>query len=257
MDIEILEEDDNRLRLILDGTNPAFVNSVRRTMMAKVPTLAIKEVDFINNTSGLYDEIVAHRLGMVPWNFDPEHYQLGAEGPQEQVEMVLKKDGPGLVTASDLKPTDKEITPTNPDIVIAKLIEGQEIDLEARAVVGLGTDHAKHQAATVSYMYYPNITINGTELDNPEELIKTVPEHVKNADGPIEADEKTVYAMEGVTDIEEGDDIEVTRQDDKFILSIESVSGLSPRQILNRALDLLDEELDDFEESATTALQEA
>jgi DNA-directed RNA polymerase subunit D len=257
MDVEFIEQDNDRIRFILEGTTPAFVNALRRTMISKVPTLAIKEVDFVNNTSGLFDEIVAHRLGMIPWDFDPEHYQLGDDGPQEQVEMVLKKEGPGLVKASDLKPTDKEVSPVNPDIVIAKLLEDQELNLEARAVVGTGDQHAKYQAAIASYMYYPEISINGTAVDNPEDIVKTVPDDVQDADGPVEADSNIVYAMEGVVDIEEGDDIEVERRDDKFVVTVESVSGLEPQAILERALDTLEADLDAFHESAQATLQDA
>lgn len=39
--------------------------------LRKVPTLAIEHVYVWNNTSVIHDEILAHRLGLVPLNVDP------------------------------------------------------------------------------------------------------------------------------------------------------------------------------------------
>jgi DNA-directed RNA polymerases I and III subunit RPAC1 len=55
---------------------------------------------------------------------------------------------------------EDEIRPTNPDILIAKLRPGQEIDLEMHAIKGVGSDHAKYSpVATASYRLMPTITI--------------------------------------------------------------------------------------------------
>jgi DNA-directed RNA polymerase I and III subunit RPAC1 len=52
------------------------------------------------------------------------------------------------------------IRPTNPDILIAKLRPGQEIDVEMHAIKGVGADHAKYSpVATASYRLMPTITI--------------------------------------------------------------------------------------------------
>ena len=52
------------------------------------------------------------------------------------------------------------IVPTNPDILIAKLRPGQCIDIEMRAIKGMGSDHAKFSpVATASYRLLPTITI--------------------------------------------------------------------------------------------------
>ncbi|MDY6789566.1 MAG: DNA-directed RNA polymerase subunit D [Candidatus Nanohaloarchaea archaeon] len=262
MEVNILEEEDDRLKFVLEGVDPEFANAVRRTAIAKVPTMAVKEVDFINNTSGLFDEILAHRIGMVPWKFDREHYNIPEDCDCEddgchncQVTLALKKEGEGDVRASDFKPTDKDVETTNPDILLAKLLEDQEVELEAKAVLGIGKDHAKFQAANASYRYYPIVRVNGKEVENREEAVKLAPEEVKNADGAIEADNDIVYAMEDAVDIEEGDEIEIEQRDDKFIFEIESVSGLEPREILVRAVDIVSDEVDEFESIAKQSLE--
>ena len=65
MDLNIQEKTDNKLVFTLKGVTPAYANTLRRLMMGEVPTMAIEEVTFEKNDSVLYDEIVAHRLGLV------------------------------------------------------------------------------------------------------------------------------------------------------------------------------------------------
>ena len=55
---------------------------------------------------------------------------------------------------------DGVIRPANPDILLAKLRPGQEIDLEMHCILGDGADHAKFSpVATASYRLHPTINI--------------------------------------------------------------------------------------------------
>ena len=79
LDIKIIEEKDNFLRFLLKGTNHAYANALRRAMMAEVPAMAIEDVIIIENTSVLYDEVIAHRLGLIPLKTDLDAYVLPEE----------------------------------------------------------------------------------------------------------------------------------------------------------------------------------
>ncbi|EJD53687.1 insert subdomain of RNA polymerase alpha subunit [Auricularia subglabra TFB-10046 SS5] len=62
--IEDLRRD--RVKFTLENVDLAFANSLRRVMMADLPTVAIDMVEIESNTGVLVDELLAHRLGMIP-----------------------------------------------------------------------------------------------------------------------------------------------------------------------------------------------
>src|SRR4030065_2948598 len=79
MKVEIIEKKDNEIVAVAEGITPAFLNALRRTSMYEVPTLAIEDVLFAKNSSALYDEIIAHRLGLIPLKTDLKSYTLPEE----------------------------------------------------------------------------------------------------------------------------------------------------------------------------------
>lgn len=146
------------MKVLIEGIKPAFAGELRRIMVSEVPTMAIEWVDFHANDSVLWDEIVAHRLGLIPLTFDPKFFNFKDECQCEgkgctrcQVAFALKKTGPCMVYSGDLKTTDDRVKPVFDKIPIVELMEGQELELEAFAELGLGKNHAKWQAAVVGY----------------------------------------------------------------------------------------------------------
>ena len=56
----------------LIGIDASIANAFRRILLAEIPTLAIEYVYVHNNTSIVQDEVLAHRLGLVPLTGSPE-----------------------------------------------------------------------------------------------------------------------------------------------------------------------------------------
>ncbi|RRT65776.1 hypothetical protein GW17_00037338 [Ensete ventricosum] len=57
------------------GIDASLANAFRRILIAEVPTMAIEKVLVVNNTSVIADEVLAHRLGLVPLNADPRLFE--------------------------------------------------------------------------------------------------------------------------------------------------------------------------------------
>jgi DNA-directed RNA polymerase subunit D len=125
--------------------------------------MAIDDIVILENSSVLYDEILAHRLGMIPLKTDLERYVLPEKcdcgnplGCQKcRVLIVLDAsahDKTRTVLSGDLVSEDREIRPVSPNIPIVKLAAGQSVKLEAYARLGRAKEHAKWQPATVSVL---------------------------------------------------------------------------------------------------------
>ncbi len=175
MNIQILEKSENKVSFILAGTTFPFANALRRIMVEEVPTMAIEEVEFRSNTSILYDEIVAHRLGLLPLKTDLKSYYLpekckckGAGCARCQLKMTLKSKE-GIVHASEIKSKDPKIKPVYPNTPIVKLLKGQKIELEATASLGKGKDHAKFSPGLIFYKYKPDIEVG--KVKNPDAIV--------------------------------------------------------------------------------------
>ena len=169
MEVRILENDKEKgkLSFILKDSNPVYVNTLRRMMVDEVPTMAIEEVEFQKNNSILYDETIAHRLGLIPLKTDLKSYNLpdkcmcvGNGCFRCQLKMVLRATkGSGVVYASEIKSKDPAVKPVYPEMPIVKLLKGQTLELEATAVLGRGREHMKWSPCHVWYKYKPVIEI--------------------------------------------------------------------------------------------------
>lgn len=241
-------------RFLLKGTNTAYLNTIRRMIANRLPTMAIDTITFIDNGSALFDEFLANRLGMVPLTTDlktyvePENCKCKGEGCARcQLKLTLNKAGPCTVYAEDIKSTDPKVQPAIPKLPIVKLLDGQNLKLEAVAVLGRGKEHAKFCPGYAYYQGYPEIKIKeGT----PKEMKLAVEQCPKNI---LEIKGKKLQ----VTDVEKCDlckaceevctSISVEGSKKDFILTIESWGQLPVKDIFAQALNVFDEELSDLD----------
>ena len=173
MNIELVEKDEHNLVFIVEGISLEMANALRRIMVREIPTMAIDEVIILKNDSPLYDEIVAHRLGLIPLKTDLETYKLprdcecGGYGcPLCQVSLTCEITNTSnhsvVIYSKDLKSNDPAIAPVDPYTPIVKIDKDDKIILEAYAILGVSSTHAKFQpVSNVFYRFYPSI-----ELDN-------------------------------------------------------------------------------------------
>jgi len=172
MEVDILELSDRSAKFVLSKVSMSFANSIRRAMIADVPTLAIEYVNLYDNTSVLYDEQLALRLSLIPLVTDIETYVpqaecdvCGGEGcPACEVSLTLSAEGPGTVYSKDLISSDPKIQSADPNVPIVELRKGQKLVLEAIAHMGYGRDSVKWQAGVAcGYKNVPVITIQNCD----------------------------------------------------------------------------------------------
>lgn len=172
MDIDIIELSDRKARFVLSGVSTAFANGLRRSIAAEVPVLAIDDINIYDNTSVLFDEQLALRMGMIPIKGDmkifslPEECSCKGEGcPSCQVSFTLSAEGPKVVYAGDMVSADPGVRPVDATIPIVELKEKHKVVVEAIARLGTGRRHAKWQAGIASgYKNMPIVTIEKCDL---------------------------------------------------------------------------------------------
>jgi len=259
MELEIIEQHENYVKFVLSGITPTFANTLRRLIMSEVPTMAIDEVIIIENTTPLYDEIVAHRLGLLPLKTDLENYVLptvcecGGQGCTScEVYLTLEVSGEKdieIVYSNSLLSQDPKITPVFPNIPILKMAKNQKIFLEAIARLGCGADHAKWQPiSTVSYKYYPVVQFNEKKCTYCEDCVEVCPRDIiKIENGKIFSQNVINCSLcNQCMDICETDAVSVTTTGTDFIFTVESTGALTTKEILLKALKILNEKVDEF-----------
>ena len=246
MDIEILGKDSQSITFILRDVNVAVANTLRRVMISSVPILAIEDVHFYDNTSSLYDEMVAHRLGLIPIKTDLELFNLRDECscedgcPSCTVTLSLKVEGPGNVYSHDLKSSDGKIKPVD-GILVVKLGSSQRLELEADVVLGTGSEHAKWQPCVATYKYYPIISVSD-QCDDCGDCVEVCPRKVLAVkDGKITViKERDCILCNSCVEMCEQNAIVVKGDERTFIFKIESNGSLEPEKIFSKACDILD-----------------
>ncbi|EFX60618.1 hypothetical protein DAPPUDRAFT_71222, partial [Daphnia pulex] len=69
--INIVRMENMEMEFDLIGVDPAIPNAFRRILLSDIPTMAFDKVFMFNNTSIIQDEVLAHRLGLIPLKADP------------------------------------------------------------------------------------------------------------------------------------------------------------------------------------------
>lgn len=162
-----LKNDGDKAIIVFKDTHNSIVNSIRRIILDEVPTFAIEDVEVVRNDSPLYDETMAHRLGLVPLRTDLKSYNFketckcgGIGCALCEVKLTLKGEGKGYVYSGSIKSDDPQIVPVDEKIPITKLFgDNSELELNLRAVLGVGRDHAKFAPAH-TYLREDNNNVN-------------------------------------------------------------------------------------------------
>jgi DNA-directed RNA polymerase subunit D len=174
--LEIVSQDKLRISVKLKGVPLQYANALRRICLNGVPVFAIDTVDFIDNSSVMSDEGIAHRLGLIPIKTDlkrfaePSKCSCQSQSGCSNCRVMLVVDSGStdttrIITSAELVSEDDSVKPVSDKVPIVQIAPGQTVKLEAYARLGRGTDHAKWNSANTSVLVH---------TDKPDEYILTV-----------------------------------------------------------------------------------
>lgn len=252
------DKKQGQIFFVLKDTDEAFVNVLRRYAIGEVPTLAVEDVEFHDNSSAFYDEIIAHRLGLIPIKTDLKSYNLsqdcscqGAGCAKCQLKITLKTGKRGLVLASDAKSADPKCKFVYPDMPVVKLLAKQKLELEAVAVLGQGKNHAKWSAGLAYYKKVPLIQLDEKKLSDEDK--KKLNRHDKEvfelSGNKLKFNQDKLLSSthyEACLEILEKAGIKIEDTPGDFAFHLESWGQHDCKQILNTAADLFIQQLDEF-----------
>lgn len=256
MKVEVTELKSKKAVLKVKDVQPYFVNSVRRVMIAELPKLAVDDVVVYDNTSPLFDEIIGHRLGLIPiptdlklLNFRKDCVCKGKGCPNCTVRYTLSKEGAGVVYSGDLQPEEKSWAITESNIQIVELFGDQRLILEVEAVLGRGKDHAKWQPViSPGYRFIPTIEFDKDKLDDVKNFMKKLPAGIAELKGnkiELKSIEK-LSVFESYLDSEKVDFIKVTKDQTSMVFSFETDGALTAKDALRESAKILENKYKEF-----------
>ena len=174
--LTVLSEEETSIEILVTDANRAFVNSLRRTMIADVPKFAIDQMrielgvfkdeatgEMYESNYALSDEQLAHRFAMLPIPTFHNDFFFQDECPdcKDMVEdqrgcpscqiiytiSAAGEEGGRYIMASELNVIGDrrlDIPEAYGSIPLTKLYEGQVLHAYFYAIMGRGRDHSKY-----------------------------------------------------------------------------------------------------------------
>ena len=289
---KIIEENEEQIRVLLTDTDRAFVNAIRRTLMAETPKMAIDKVRFemgtveqdgeVWETNGpLPDEMIAQRLAMIPIPTVHNEFYFQDECP-ECADLVARDRGCPLctmiytckefgteggrtITAGDMSYLGEarlNIPEKYRSIPLTKLSKGQMIEFYATAIMGRGNEHAKWSPVCGITFVQRKIGVlnNKTKAKILWNLKLSIKAKDFDSDGRLEDLDKVDQLTDELNHVgagtEESRDFKdaITLEDvpGEFILSFETDGSMTPRVAFEKAISELFGVFEDIKEDIAT-----
>jgi len=233
--MKVMDKKNNQVTFSAE-LDESLANAIRR-YVDQIPILAIDEVEISKNDSPLYDETIAHRIGLIPLKMD----KTTSEKTVEEITLVAKKDG--IVYSEEMK---GKIDPVYDKIPVTVLKKGQELEILATARVGKGSKHSKFSPGL---MFYRNLIKIKVDKDCPKEVINVCPQKVFDLEaGKVSViDENKCDMCEACTDLcrKMGKNSIELIPTEELVITVESFGQINEEDIFKKAIKILKEDLEE------------
>lgn len=243
---------ENKITFLLRGIDTSIANALRRSLQ-EIQTLAIDEVEIIKNDSALFDEVISHRLALLPLEMQKgisriEDCSCKGKGCSKcTVALKLKAEGPCTVYASAFKGKDMIIYKKMPIVTLAK---GQELELNAYARLGTGKEHTKFSPGLIYFRPLSEIKVS-KDCDLCGECVKACPLGILAKDKTISAkaaEECDICeACIEACNKHGKNAISILQNKEDFVFNIESWGQLSVKEIFIEASKIIEKNLKELD----------
>jgi DNA-directed RNA polymerase subunit D len=231
--MEAIEKKEDRI-VFRAEMNEAVANAIRR-YMGHVQVLAVDEVEISKNDSPLYDETIAHRIGLIPLKTDK------AVNEKSAANLKLSSDKEGVIYSGSLKGSVK---PVYDRIPITVLNKGQEFELTAKVRAGRGVEHAKFSPG---FMFYRNLSNAKIDKDCPQEILDSCRKNMIKTEGnkiviqDIYGNDACEAAIENYS--RQGKISAEIIPSDELVITVESFGQIEAREMFRKSIDALKKDL--------------
>lgn len=272
MKLDIVRWGRDEIEFLVEGAPLPLLNAIRRYSLAKVPTYAIDEVMVIVNTSAMFDEILAHRLAMIPLrseeSLERQEVEIdicsrcssSEEKPPAEIcekcyiHMTIEAEANSdemTVYSGGIKSEDPYIKPVYSNIPIVVLAPGQRISLELKARLGRGLEHAKWSPATISVVRHAaSVVIDESRCSMCGKCVEVCPKNVFGVDGGkiVVRDVYSCTLCRQCIYVCQPGALSVSIDENRNIVRIESSGSLNPETIVRKSATILLSELNAISE---------
>lgn len=267
VEMRMVEENAETLSYRINHIDPSVLNAVRRTIISDIPTVAINWVFIRENETVMADEVLSHRLGLVPIICDPSeiepvkresNFNPATDLTEENsiaMSLVVANTSKKIlpVYSNDIRIESDAKVQVKKNVLITRLAPNKRIECKLFAILGTGRDHSKWMPTAVCYYRY----IRKLTLKDPtkaEEIKKYFREGFTVTDKGAQIDEDKLLVNMDVLKTH-SDSVSIHTETDSFLFEIETISE-PPKSILKRGLHALHSKLEEIEAAANYATVE-
>ena len=223
---------DYKLTVQFENVPVTFVNAIRRTALADIPTVVLTDIEILDNTSQLPHEMLKHRMEMLPVSVKPSDTSVIRDG---KVEVKFMKDSnPRVVTTNDF--TGKEFLMVDRDIgtpmLFARLRKDESLHIKAK----LAISHKQSQVCVSTTKW----------VIDPE---------LREANKILWLDAGKDPHVFDTTEFQKSYSRDEKGRPNKFELELESVGVLTAKEILKLTMQILQQKVTEYITEAQNNIQ--
>ena len=226
--MRLIKKDNDKI-IFSAEIEESLLNSIRR-YINQIPILAIDEVEISKNDSPLYDETIAHRLGLIP---------IKNKDAKKNSTASIKHEGEGMVYSDSIK----GVEPVYRQMPITFLKKGQGFEIKATTKEGKGEEHSKFSPG---FMFYREISEIIMDHDFKDKVSKVCRDNAVKEKGDkiivIDDLKKSVYDLCVGIAKKEGKKVEI-KSTGELAVTVESFGQISAEDIFKRAIEELEKDL--------------